>query len=73
MRKEFTIYVIAGFGLAALIHFITQGSEYREDVLAVSSCVEDRWTEYEGRTESIPPVELERDWHKDCARLVRLK
>ena len=71
MRREFVVYVLAGFGLGALIYFITQGGEYRERVYAVSECVSERWAEYEEITGSMPSVEIEKEWYKSCSILVR--
>jgi len=71
VRKDFVVCVLAGFVLAALAYFTTQGSEYREGVHAVSQCVSDHWVEYEDRTGRMPSVELEKDWHKSCSILVR--
>ena len=33
----------------------------------INDCVIDLWTEWEDRHGEIPPVELERQWHRDCA------
>ena len=66
MTREFIIFVLAGFTISALIHFIAEGREYRAGIHAASQCVSDRWLEYEERTGNMPSVELEKQWYAGC-------
>jgi len=66
MIREFIIFVLAGFTVSVLIHFITEGREYRAGIHEASQCVSDHWVEYEERTGIMPSVELEKQWYASC-------
>lgn len=65
IRLEFIVLVTLGLAMGAAGSWWM--GEHKEAVYSVSDCVVDRWSEYENLTETMPTIEMEREWWKQCA------
>jgi len=61
--------MIGLFGVIAVLATLSVISMKQQDkALNVESCVTERWVEFEDRTGTMPPMNLEMEWRKECIK-----
>ena len=57
-------FVAVATAVLGFLYFLSTNNSER--LLAVSSCVTDRWEEYETQTNRMPTVSMEKSWYSEC-------